>query len=99
MKNKPVVIFRFSQEKGVLEMSDLSGRPVVIEMMGNNISSSVNMISAKTGDDGYDKIYYRIPEVVDIRVTDGKRNLGGKRQLVYQFGKKVALPANFILGK
>jgi len=99
MKNKPVVIFRFSQEKGVLEMNDLSGRPVVIEMMGNNIASSVNMIPGNTGDGDYDKIYYRIPEVVDIRVTDGKRNLGGKRQLIYQFGKKVALPANFILGK
>ncbi|HCC70434.1 MAG TPA: hypothetical protein DEQ09_04695 [Bacteroidales bacterium] len=98
MKNKPVVIFRFSNEKGVLDMSDLSGRPVVIEMMSNNELAPVNMIP-DTISPGYDKIYYRIPEIVDIRVTDGRRNLGGKRQLIYQFGKKVALPANYILGK
>lgn len=99
MKNKPVVIFRFSPEKGVLEMDDLSGRPVVAELMSNNNSASLNMIPGNSGADAFDKIYYRVPEVVDIRITDGRRNLGGKRQLIYQFGKKVALPANFILGK
>ncbi|MFO7853234.1 MAG: DUF4831 family protein [Bacteroidota bacterium] len=98
MKNKPVVIFRFSQEKGVLDMSDLSGRPVVIEMMSDNSLDEINMIPDSTSDN-YDKIYYRIPEVVDIRITDGRRNLGGERQLIYQFGKKVALPANYIIGK
>lgn len=98
MKNKPVVIFRFSREKGVLEKNDLSGRPVVIELMSNNAFENINLISDSTLN-VYDKIIYRIPEVVDIRVIDGKRNLGGKRQLIYQFGKKVALPANFILGK
>jgi len=98
MKNKPVVIFRFSGENGVLDMSDLSGRPIVIEMMSNNSLAPVNMIPDSIPS-GYDKIYYRIPEVVDIRVTDGRKNLGGKRQLIYQFGKKVALPANYILGR
>ena len=98
MKNKPVVIFRFSQEEGVLDMNDLRGRPVVIEMMSNNALSNINMI-ANTTSTSYDRIFYRIPEVVDVRVTDGKRNLGGKRQLIYQFGRKVALPANYILGK
>ncbi len=99
MRNKPVVIFRFSSEKGVLEMDDLSGRPVVAELMSNNGTDSLNIISGNNNEDTYDKIFYRVPEVVDIRITDGRRNLGGKRQLIYQFGKKVALPANFILGK
>jgi hypothetical protein len=54
---------------------------------------------ADTTSTSYDRIFYRIPEVVDVRITDGKRNLGGKRQLIYQFGRKVALPANYILGK
>ena len=99
MKNKPVVIFRFSRDKGVLDVSDLTGRPVVIEIMSNNELAHVNMIPVNTQGTAYDKIYYRIPEVVDIMITDGNRNLGGKRQFIYQFGKKVALPANYILGK
>ncbi|MBS0010106.1 MAG: DUF4831 family protein [Bacteroidales bacterium] len=98
MKNKPVIIFRFSRDNGVLDANDLSGRPVVIEMMTGDKAPAVSMMP-DTASSGYDKIYYRIPEVVDIRVTDGRRNLGGKRQLIYQFGKKVALPANYILGK
>ena len=98
MKNKPVVIFRFSQEEGILDMGDLSGRPIVIEMISNNALAPVNMIPDSTFNT-FDKIYYRIPEVVDIMITDGRRNLGGKRQLIYQFGKKVALPANYILRK
>jgi len=99
MKNKPVVIFRFSGDKGVLDESDLTGRPVVVEMMSNNELATVNIINDDQQESAYDKIYYRVPEIVDIRVTDGNRNLGGKRQLIYQFGKKVALPANYILGK
>ncbi|MGM0667013.1 MAG: DUF4831 family protein [Bacteroidota bacterium] len=99
MKNKPEVIFRFSREKGVLDASDLTGRPIVAEMMTNNDLAPVNMIADPPGANTYDKIFYRIPEIVDIRITDGNRNLGGKRQLIYQFGKKVALPANYILGK
>ncbi|MDT8400984.1 MAG: DUF4831 family protein [Bacteroidales bacterium] len=99
MKNKPVVIFRFSGDKGVLDESDLTGRPVVVEIMSNDDLANVNIVSDGGQDSAYDKIYYRIPEIVDIRITDGNRNLGGKRQLIYQFGKKVALPANYILGK
>ena len=63
MKNKPVVIFRFSQEAGVLDMSDLRGRPVVIEMMSNNALSNLKM-TADSISTTYDKIFYRIPEAV-----------------------------------
>ncbi len=99
MKNKPVVVFRFSPEKGVLESNDLTGRPVVIEMMSDNKLEALKMLPDSAAVNNYDKISYRIPEVVDIRVTDGQHNLGGKRQLIYQFGKKLSLPANYILAK
>lgn len=100
MDGRPVILFRFSTDRGVLDLNDVSGRPVVIEMMGSNSMSEINIIEeVNQGAEKFDKLYYRIPEVVDIRVTDGKRNLGGKRQLIYQFGKTVRLPANYILGK
>ena len=97
MKNKPVVVFRFSPEKGVLDRNDLSGRPVVAEMMSERKMKGINISGDSISSGNYDRIIYRIPEIVDIRITDGKRNLGGKRQLIYQFGEKAALPANYII--
>jgi hypothetical protein len=100
MVGRPVILFRFSSTKGVLDPSDVSGRPVVVEMMEFNSNSDLNIIAdPRTGVEKFDRIYYRIPEVVNINVTDGKTTLGNTRQLIYQFGPIVTLPANYILGK
>lgn len=98
MQSKPIVIFRFSAEGGVVDASDLSGRPVVVEMMSAGKLDNINMVEkSPTGGSDFDKIYYRIPEVIDLRVTDGRVTLGNSRQLVYQFGQIVTLPANYII--
>ncbi len=98
MDGRPSILFRFSPETGVLEPSDISGRPVVVEMISANKVDNINIIESDlSSGERYDKIYYRVPEVVDIRVTDGRTTLGNSRQLVYQFGKVITLPANYIL--
>jgi hypothetical protein len=100
MIGKPVIVFRFSPESGVVDAQDLSGRPVVAEMISTGKVDNINMIKSDLSKgEKFDKLYYRIPEVVNIRVTDGRRTLGSSRQLVYQFGPVVALPANYIIGK
>jgi hypothetical protein len=97
MQDKPVILFRFSPENGVVEANDLSGRPVVVELMSAGKVSSINLIEKDGKEGAYDKIYYRIPEVVDISVTDGRSTLGKRRDLIYQFGKIVSLPSNYII--
>jgi len=97
MEDTPVILFRFSPEDGVLEANDLSGRPVVVELLTANKVDNINLIENEGRAGSYDRIYYRIPEVVDISVTDGRITLGKSRDLVYQFGKVVTLPANFII--
>jgi len=97
MEEKPVILFRFSPEDGVLEANDLSGRPVVVELMSAGKVDNINMVEDNAKAGSYDKIYYRVPEVVDVRVTDGRSTLGKSRDLVYQFGKVVTLPANYII--
>ncbi|TFH38961.1 MAG: DUF4831 family protein [Bacteroidia bacterium] len=100
MIGKPVIIFRFSPESGVVDAQDLSGRPIVVEMVSAGKVDNINMIKSDlSGGEKFDKLYYRIPEVVNVRVTDGRRTLGSRRQLVYQFGPVVTLPANYIIGK
>ncbi len=97
MEDKPVILCRFSPEDGVLEANDLTGRPVVVELMSAGKVDKINLVANDSKSGTYDKIYYRIPEVVDIRVTDGRSTLGKSRELVYQFGKIVTLPANYII--
>ncbi|MCD4768746.1 MAG: DUF4831 family protein, partial [Bacteroidales bacterium] len=98
MEGRPVILFRFSPETGVLDASDVTGRPVVVEMISTNRVININMIEEdRSSGKKYDKLFYRVPEVVNIRVTDGRVTLGNSRQLVYQFGKIITLPANYIL--
>lgn len=97
MEDKPVILFRFSPEDGVLEANDLTGRPVVVELMSAGKVDNINLVEREEKKGTYDKIYYRVPEVVDISVTDGRSTLGKSRELVYQFGKVVTLPANYII--
>ncbi len=98
MQNRPEIIFRFSQEEGVLDATDLSGRPVVVEMLSAGKLNNVNIVERQTPvKKKYDRLFYRMPEVVDIRVTDGRSTLGNSRALVYQFGKIITLPANYII--
>lgn len=100
MIGRPTIIFRFSPEAGVVDSQDLSGRPVVVEMMTAGKVDKINMIRSDLSQgEKFDKLFYRIPEVVNVRVTDGRRTLGSSRQLVYQFGPVVTLPANYIIGR
>lgn len=98
MEDRPVILFRFSSEDGVLDATDLSGRPVVVEMFSAGKVDQINLIEQPNNSDTkYDRLFYRIPEVVDLKVTDGRQTLGSSRQLIYQFGKVVTLPANYII--
>lgn len=98
MLGQPTVLFRFSSVAGVVDATDLSGRPVVVEMLKAGKVENINMIQRDLSmGQKYDKLYYRIPEIVNIRVADGRTTLGNTRQPVYQFGKIVTLPANYII--
>ena len=46
-----------------------------------------------------DRLYYRVPDVVEARVITGDDILCTARMLIYQFGNTVTLPSNFIIGK
>jgi hypothetical protein len=98
MLGQPTILFRFSSDAGVVDATDLSGRPVVVEMLKAGKVDNINMIRRDlSGGEKFDKLYYRIPELVNVRVTDGRTTLGTTRQPVYQFGSIVTLPANYII--
>jgi len=59
----------------------------------------INNDQSKADGKKYDKLYYRVPDVVDLKISLGSEKLFNSRKLIYQFGEVVQLPANYIIGK
>ena len=100
---KPEVLFRFSDKMGILPAIDLTGRPVVLEFNSEKKTAALlPLIIEPFVLQDEEKppsvpLYYRIPDVVEVKVMDGRNMLGRKKVLVYQFGKVVNLPSNFLI--
>ena len=103
MAGRQVMICRFSEASGPAEPEEKSGSPVNIEFIPELKTKNLNMITTgaagSSSSNNYDKLFYRVPEVVNIRITLGDKTLGRSRKLVYQLGEIVRLPANYIIGK
>ena len=97
---KGEVFFRFSEDRGVLPKSDLSGRPIVIEVIKDetlaskqgSLSTSANPEAGKSG------LYYRMPGMSEIRILDGSKQLAGTRTPIAQFGTTAPVPEDLLDG-
>lgn len=103
MSGKPEVLFRFSEDNGILPSTDLTGRPVVLEFISERKTAALAPVIIEPFVPQSEEmnssvpLYYRIPDVVEARVLDGRKMLAHKKALVYQFGKVVNLPSNFLI--
>lgn len=97
---KGEVFFRFSEDRGVLPKTDLSGRPIVIDIIKDEtlaskqsaLSTSANPEAGKSG------LYYRIPGMSEIRILDGGKQLAGARAPIAQFGTTAPVPEDLLDG-
>lgn len=103
MSGKPVALFRFSGLTGPADVSVTTGVPVTVEFIPENKTKGVTVVNRPatrgTPVNKFDKLYYRIPDVVNVRINMGNERFYDSRKLIYQFGEVVQLPANFIIGK
>jgi len=103
MAGGKTAIFSFSAEEGVKNTGNSKGQPVYIEMMASGKTKDLNLVvrpvTSKSDVGLSDRLYYRVPDVADIRITNGSTVFCTARKLVYQFGSIVALPSNYIIGK
>jgi hypothetical protein len=102
LTGKQVTLCTFSELTGPSESSEKSVSPVVIDFTPEMKTRNLNIISGKSGVTSaqkYDKLFYRVPDVVNVRVLLGNEVLNKSRKLVYQLGEIVRLPANYIIGK
>jgi hypothetical protein len=103
MAGKPVVLFRFSDLTGPSGNASGSAEPVTITLEPVKKTRDITYISRPGTDDEqqvvYDKLYYRMPDVVLTRISLGDETICESRKMIYQFGEIIQLPANFIIGK
>lgn len=84
-KEQKYVAFRLSETEGLLPESDLSGRPIVLDLELDDLAAG--------GSDGRgDGIFYRVPRTATARVMDGANMLLQTRIPIYQLGETLVFP-------
>ncbi|WP_297098778.1 DUF4831 family protein [uncultured Draconibacterium sp.] len=97
---KNAVIFRISDENGVVPASDLSGKPVMVEFeqaAGLLAKYQAEAVSDNP-DAGYDGVYYRMPGVANIKVIYELNSLASARATIAQFGITAPVPEDLLGG-
>ena len=97
---KGEVFFRFSEDRGVLPKSDLSGRPIVIDVIrSENIAARQSSLSSSGNPEaGKSGLFYRMPGMSEIRIMDGNTQLAGARAPIAQFGTIAPIPEKLLDG-
>lgn len=101
LKGKPVTLLNYSELTGP-DVSSVNAIPVVVELIPEQSAKPLMQIKRTVPEEGsivYDKLFYRVPDMVNLKVTADKEILLNTRQLIYQYGEVIPLPANYILGK
>ena len=92
-ENQLYVAFRISDTAGLLPADNLSGKPVVMEIL-----PQVPEVPSDEGKKNLKKssvaVIYRIPAVSTVKLTDGMNVILNSRVPVYQLGTESSFPVN-----
>jgi hypothetical protein len=100
MIGKPVVLFQFSELTGPSVGTGKGGTPFKVEFIPEQKTRSLTILNKKQTElkaPKFDKLYYRVPDVVNMKISLGPEVLFNSRRLVYQFGEVIQLPANYVI--
>ncbi len=90
------VAFRLSPTKGPVTVSDVSGKPIRVEIKS---LKTAQQISISATQNKRSAIYYRIPDMADVSIVDGRNVLVRKRMPIAQLGKIATLPTDVLLNE
>jgi hypothetical protein len=100
---QPYILFRFNEDKGILNPNDLRGRPIIVELAKKDQTKNLAYLFSdqinREGTSYKDKIYYRIPDQVTVKVYDGNSLLAKRKVNVEQYGTIVQFPAMFLMNE
>lgn len=96
LESQMYVAFRLSDTAGLVPADNLSGKPIVMEILSQPFADpEVPFEQAKNVKEV--EAYYRIPAVCTVKLMDGANLLLQSRMPIYQLGRESSLPVNVIL--
>lgn len=97
---KGEVVFRFSEEKGVLPASDLSGKPVMlkVEIEKDLLSKYSGQTKSENPLAGESGVYYKMPAIADISLIYEINTILTARIVLPQFGAVAPVPEELLFG-
>lgn len=97
---KSEVVFRFSGSRGVLPKTDLSGKPVIIDVRKVSAlnASQKNQLGSQNPNAGESGIFYRMPGQAEVTLSDGVSTIAATRLTIAQFGEVATLPESLLDG-
>lgn len=92
------VLFRFSETGGIVSPSDVSGKPVFINVEKDEIDDRklAELKDSKHPDAGKSGLYYRVPVNASMSITDGLSSFFEGSVPMPQFGAIVPFPVNML---
>ena len=93
-ENQMYVAFRMSEAGGLVPADNLSGKPVVMEIVPQAFAQPEVKDEKKSKDVG---VYYRIPAACTVKLLDGMDLIFQTRMPIYQLGPESSLPVNMVL--
>lgn len=88
------VAFRISDTAGLVPADNLSGKPVVMEIVPQNVTDSQVTEEVKSK---LPLVHYLVPAICTVRVKEGADILIQSRIPVYQLGREGSMPVNATL--
>ena len=91
------IAFRLSDTAGLVPADNLSGKPIALELIPQDIAQLNADPDKDTKKSAAVLAYYRIPAICTVKLSEGVDILLQTRIPVYQLGVKASLPVNIIL--
>jgi Domain of unknown function (DUF4831) len=102
LTGKQIMVFSFSESAGPVPLADKTGVPLTIEFIPELKTKPLTLVAGdkpESSSHRANRLYYRTPDVVNIKASFGNKGLNTSRKLIYQFGVVIQLPSNYIIGK
>lgn len=96
LESQMYVAFRLSDTAGLVPADNLSGKPIVMEIVAQPFAEP-ELPAEQSKNKKEVEAYYRIPSVCTVKLMDGANLLLQSRMPIYQLGRESSLPVNVIL--
>ncbi|MCL1974394.1 MAG: DUF4831 family protein [Bacteroidetes bacterium] len=92
------IAFRLSDTEGLVPPSNVSGRPIVLELKADSDQPQGPSVAPEAAKSAV-KLFYRKPVAMQLLLSDGQELLAQSRVLIYQLGQTLSYPINVSSGK